>query len=221
MTHSSHSPPRRAQPLGDSAVAIVFGTERSPELLHKIHSAARALEAARIPHVEDVVPAYLALTVFYDSLRVSYREISEALLTACAHGAEFGKGPTQRTHRIPVRYDGPDLEFIASSTGLSVDEVVARHSGRSYTVDLLGFVPGFGYLGELDPALHLPRRQQPRPRVAAGSVAIAAAQTAIYPLDTPGGWHIIGSTSTVMFDPDRNPPALLAPGDTVQFERIQ
>jgi KipI family sensor histidine kinase inhibitor len=120
-----------------------------------------------------------------------------------------------------VRYDGPDLDFIASSTGLSVGEVVARHSGRSYTVDLLGFVPGFGYLGELDPALHLPRREQPRPRVAAGSVAIAAAQTAIYPLDTPGGWHIIGSTSTVMFDPARDAPALLAPGDTVQFERVQ
>jgi len=199
----------------------VFGTERSAELLHQIHSAARALEAARIPHVEDVVPAYLALTVFYDSLRVSYREVSEALLAACDRRADFGKGPTPRTHRIPVRYDGPDLDFIASSTGLSVDEVVSRHSGRRYTVDLLGFVPGFGYLGELDPALHLPRREQPRPRVGAGSVAIAAAQTAIYPLDTPGGWHIIGSTSTVMFDPNRNPPALLAPGDTVQFERVQ
>ena len=221
MTPSSHSSPLHANPLGDSAVTIVFGTERSAELLHQIHSAARALEAARIPHVEDVVPAYLALTVFYDSLRVSYREVSEALLAACDRRADFGKGPTPRTHRIPVRYDGPDLDFIASSTGLSVDEVVSRHSGRRYTVDLLGFVPGFGYLGELDPALHLPRREQPRPRVGAGSVAIAAAQTAIYPLDTPGGWHIIGSTSTVMFDPNRNPPALLAPGDTVQFERVQ
>jgi KipI family sensor histidine kinase inhibitor len=199
----------------------VFGTERSAELLHKIHSAARALEAARIPHVEDVVPAYLALTVFYDSLRVSYREISATLLAAFDRTADAAKTPTPRTHRIPVRYDGPDLDFIATSTGLSVDDVVARHLGRSYTVDLLGFVPGFGYLGELDPALHLPRREQPRPRVTAGSVAIAAAQTAIYPLDTPGGWHIIGSTSTVMFDPARNPPALLAPGDTVQFERVQ
>jgi len=221
LSPSSHSSPLRAHPLGDSAVAIVFGTERSAELLHQIHSAARALEAARIPHVEDVVPAYLALTVFYDSLRISYREVSEALLAACGRGADFARTPRPRTHRIPVRYDGPDLDFIASSTGLSVNEVVARHSGRRYTVDLLGFVPGFGYLGELDPALHLPRREQPRSRVAAGSVAIAAAQTAVYPLDTPGGWHIIGSTSTVMFDPARDPPALLAPGDTVQFERVQ
>jgi KipI family sensor histidine kinase inhibitor len=220
LTRSSHSSPLRAQPLGDSAVAIVFGTERSVDLLHRIHAAARALEAARIPHVEDVVPAYLALTVFYDSLRISYREISATLLAACDHTAAVANTPTPSTHRIPVRYDGPDLDFIATSTGLSVDDVVARHLARSYTVDLLGFVPGFGYLGELDPALYLPRREQPRPRVAAGSVAIAAAQTAIYPLDTPGGWHIIGSTSTVMFDPARNPPALLAPGDTVQFERV-
>lgn len=221
MTHSSPSSPLRAHPLGDSAVAIVFGTERSAALLHRIHSAARALESAKIPNVEDVVPAYLAVTVFYDSLRTSYGEISAALLAACERASGFAQAPTPRSHRIPVRYDGPDLDFVASSTGLSVDEIAARHSGRSYTVDLLGFVPGFGYLGELDPALHLPRRDQPRPRVAAGSVAIAAAQTAIYPLDTPGGWHIIGSTSTVMFDPARNPPALLAPGDTVKFERAQ
>jgi KipI family sensor histidine kinase inhibitor len=201
-------------------VAIVFGTERSPELLRRIHAAARALYAANILHVDDVVPTFLALTVFYDSVRTSYGEISTALLAACDRAADSSRTPRPRTHRIPVRYDGPDLDFIASSTGLSVDEVVARHSGRSYTVDLLGFVPGFGYLGELDPSLHLPRRAQPRPRVAAGSVAIAAAQTAVYPLDTPGGWHIIGSTSTVMFDPTRDPPALLAPGDTVHFERV-
>jgi KipI family sensor histidine kinase inhibitor len=101
-----------------------------------------------------------------------------------------------------------------------VEDVVERHSGRTYTVDLLGFVPGFAYLSELDASLQLPRRAQPRPRIAAGSVGIAAAQTAVYPLDTPGGWHIIGSTQTVMFDPTRGAPALLAPGDTVRFERV-
>jgi KipI family sensor histidine kinase inhibitor len=119
-----------------------------------------------------------------------------------------------------VKYDGVDLETVAATTGLSVEEVITRHSRRTYTVDLLGFVPGFAYLSELDTALHLPRRAQPRPRVAAGSVAIAAAQTAVYPLDTPGGWHIIGRTQTVMFDPTRDGPALLSPGDTVRFERV-
>ena len=121
---------------------------------------------------------------------------------------------------IPVRYDGMDLEAVAAATRLSAGEVIARHTERKYSVDLLGFVPGFAYLSELDQALQLPRRAEPRPRVTAGSVAIAAAQTAVYPLDTPGGWHIIGRTETVMFDPTRDPPALLRAGDTVQFESV-
>jgi 5-oxoprolinase (ATP-hydrolysing) subunit B len=211
----------RAHPLGDSAVAIVFGAERSADLLSEVHSAARALEAAAIPHVEDVVPAYLALTVFYDPLHTSYEEVSGRLLNACGRMTHSGaKSAQSREHRIPVRYDGMDLDAVASATGLSVQDVIARHSGRTYTVDLLGFVPGFAYLSELDASLQLPRRAQPRPRIAAGSVAIAAAQTAVYPLDTPGGWHIIGSTQTVMFDPTRDTPALLAPDDTVRFERV-
>jgi KipI family sensor histidine kinase inhibitor len=213
--------PLRARPLGDSAVTIVFGAERSAELLRRVHSVARALEAAKIPHVEDIVPAYLALTVFYDPRHASYEDISASLLAACDRATRSSAEPKSREHRIPVRYDGMDLEAVASSTGLSVEDVIARHSARAYTVDLLGFVPGFAYLSELDPSLQLPRRAQPRPRIAAGSVAIAAAQTAVYPLDTPGGWHIIGSTQTVMFDPTRDAPALLAPGDRVRFERVR
>lgn len=214
-------PPLHAHPLGDSAVAIVFGDERSPELLARIHSAARALRAAAIPHVEDVVPAYLALMVFYDPLHASYEEISSTLVAACNAAPQSSvKPPESREHRIPVKYHGIDLDAVASSTGLSRDDVIARHSARTYTVDLLGFVPGFAYLSELDASLQLPRRVQPRPRVAAGSVAIAGAQTGIYPLDIPGGWHIIGSTQTVMFDPARDAPALLAPGDTVRFEPV-
>jgi KipI family sensor histidine kinase inhibitor len=123
-----------------------------------------------------------------------------------------------RDHVIPVRYDGMDLEAVAAATNLTASQVVSIHSGRSYTVDLLGFVPGYAYMSELDPRLHLPRRPEPRPRVPAGSVAIAAAQTGIYPLETPGGWHIIGTTAAVMFDPARDPPALLAAGDVVRFE---
>jgi KipI family sensor histidine kinase inhibitor len=214
-------PPFRAHPLGDSAVAIVFGTERSAELLHQIQSTARSLESAAIAYVDDVVPAYLALTVFYDSLQVSYDEISRTLIAACdpAKGTKARQDKAPREHRIPVRYNGIDLDGVAAATGLTVEEVVARHSGRTYTVDLLGFVPGFAYLSELDASLQIPRRAEPRPRVAAGSVGIAAAQTAVYPLDTPGGWHIIGSTEIVMFDPARDGAALLAPGDTVRFER--
>lgn len=217
MTH----PTPHALPLGDSAVTIQFGTQRSPDLLRRIHSFARSLAAARIPDVEDIVPAYLALTVFYDPLNASYQEMSARLISAWEQLGDSVTGTSEsRQHVIPVRYDGIDLASVAASTGLSADEVVTRHASRTYTVDLLGFVPGFAYMSELDPALQIPRRPQPRPRVAAGSVAIAAAQTGVYPLDTPGGWHIIGTTSTIMFDPARQPPALLAAGDTVRFESV-
>jgi KipI family sensor histidine kinase inhibitor len=211
----------RAHPLGDSAVTISFGTERSAELLQRIQATARALEAAQIPHVEDIVPAYLALTVFYDPLNATYGEMSAKLVDACAgQMATAGPAVESRDHVIPVRYDGVDLEAVATATALSPAEVIARHTARKYSVDLLGFVPGFAYLSELDKSLQLPRRAEPRPRVSAGSVAIAVTQTAVYPLDTPGGWHIIGHTATTMFDPTRDPPALLRPGDTVRFESV-
>ncbi len=210
-----------AHPLGDSALTIRFGAERSPALLARIHAAAALLASENIDAVEDIVPAYLSLTVFYDCLQRSYANLSAELLARCeyANDATAVAAPT-REHVIRARYDGVDLPDVAAATGLSVEEIVERHGSRVYRVDILGFVPGFAYLSELDESLALPRREQPRPRVAAGSIAIAGLQTAIYPLDTPGGWHIIGSTDTVMFDAARAEPALLRPGDTVRFERV-
>jgi inhibitor of KinA len=208
-----------AQPLGDSAVTISFGGERSHALLRRIQRAAQTIISAKIPYVEDVVPAYLSLAAFYDPLEVSYAEISQQLLAACARAPASDPASGGREHRIVVVYDGPDLPSVAASTGLSIEDVIARHEGGTYTVDLLGFVPGFAYLSTLDPAIQLPRRPQPRPRVKAGSVAIAGPQTGIYPLDTPGGWHIIGHTDAVMFEASREPPALFSAGDTVRFER--
>jgi KipI family sensor histidine kinase inhibitor len=214
-------PEPQALPLGDSAITITFGAERSPHLLRRIHAVARSLAAARIPHVDDIVPAYLALTVFYDPLQASYQEMAARLLVLSRDLPDStAEEVSSREHIIPVRYDGVDLDSVAEATGLNVDEVVSRHASRTYSVDLLGFVPGWAYLSELDPSLQIPRRPPPRPRVAAGSVAIAAGQTGIYPLDTPGGWHIIGSTSTVMFGPARDPPSLFSAGDTVRFEPI-
>jgi KipI family sensor histidine kinase inhibitor len=214
-----HSEPQPF-PLGDSAVTIKFGTERSPELLGRIHAAAHSLAGARLQHVEDIVPSYLALTVFYDPLQASYQEMAARLVAFCRSIVDAREAQIAREHVIPVRYDGVDLESVAKATGLDAKEVVSRHVSRAYSVDLLGFVPGWAYLSELDPSLQIPRRHQPRPRVAAGSVAIAAAQTGIYPLDTPGGWHIIGHTSVVMFDPKRDPPSLFIAGDTVRFEPV-
>lgn len=208
----------RAQPLGDSAIAIALGKERSAELLNQVHAAAATLAAERLAEVQDIVPSYLGVAVFYDALRTSYTELAPRLLAVCERATGLTAVSDKiREHEIRVIYDGADLAQVSVSSGLTVDEVIARHSGRSYSVDLLGFVPGFAYLSELDSALQLPRRPQPRTRVPAGSVAIAGAQTAVYPLDTPGGWHIIGRTDRVMFDPSREPPALFRAGDIVRF----
>jgi KipI family sensor histidine kinase inhibitor len=210
----------RAQPLGDSALTIAFGTERSAELLKRVHASAFAVSAAALEDVEDVVTAYLSLAVFYDSGKTSYGEMASRVLDVCERASIEGPAPdASRTHEISVTYDGPDLQDVAVSLGLSTEDVIGRHLARTYSVDLIGFVPGWAYLSELDPALHLPRRAQPRPRVPAGSVAIAGGQTGVYPLATPGGWHIIGHTDIVMFDPERDPPAILRPGDKVHFVR--
>ncbi|HEX5960369.1 MAG TPA: 5-oxoprolinase subunit PxpB [Rhodanobacteraceae bacterium] len=121
---------------------------------------------------------------------------------------------------VPVCYDGPDLDAVAAYAGLSRAEVIARHTAAAYTVAMLGFAPGFPYLLGLDPALHMPRREYPRTRVPAGSVAIGGAQTGIYPRELPGGWNLVGRTPLVLFDPLREPPCLLAPGDRVRFRAI-
>jgi KipI family sensor histidine kinase inhibitor len=122
---------------------------------------------------------------------------------------------------VGVRYDGPDLAAVADATGLSVAGVIERHSARLYRAAFSGFAPGFAYLTGLDRALELPRRSNPRSRVPAGSVAIAAGYSAVYPRSSPGGWHLIGTTNAVLFDPDRDPPALIAPGAIVRFRPVR
>jgi KipI family sensor histidine kinase inhibitor len=210
-----------AQPLGDAAVTITFGTTPDAELLRKIHAAARALSDASLPAVHDIVAGYLTVAVFYDALRTSYREIAPMLVSTCETVVTTARAVAPvREHEIAVVYDGPDLSDVAAATRLSTDEVIARHSRRTYTVDIIGFVPGFAYLSRVDPSLRLSRRDQPRQRVPAGSVAIAGTRTGVYPLETPGGWHILGHTDATMFDPERDPPATLSVGDTVRFVRV-
>jgi inhibitor of KinA len=209
----------RVLPLGDCAITIELGRERSPELLRKVHAAAAQIRSEHVEYVEDVVPAYLAVSVFYDPIKRSYAEISEQILRILSTDRPVAESDKPRHHVIPVYYNGVDLESVATAVGLSVENVVGLHSAKTYTVDLLGFVPGWAYLSELDEHLQIPRREQPRPRVVAGSVAIAATQTGVYPLDTPGGWHILGHTEVAMFDATRDPPTLLRAGDTVKFER--
>ena len=170
----------------------------------------------------ELVPTYAAVTLFYDSVRVSYSEIVRAATRALNNSTVLARKDEhlQRVVRIPVTYDGPDLTEVAQRTGMTEESVIDMHCLREYRVYMLGFAPGFAYLGDLDQRLALPRRESPRKRVSKGSVAIAEAQTAVYPSSTPGGWHLIGRTEMTMFDPTRDPPATLAVGDRVRFERI-
>ena len=207
-------------PLGEQAWTVVLGETVDRMLHQRVTALAARIAGAKIPGLVEIVPAYATVTVFFEG----DAEETRRRLVALSHHERSEAIPPLETvpelHVIPVRYTGPDLAYVATNTGLTPEQIVERHSSREYRVYLLGFVPGFGYLGDLDPSLVLPRRATPRTRVAAGSVAIAGAQTAVYPLGTPGGWHLIGITTTAMFDPAREPAALLKAGDRVRFEPV-
>ena len=212
----------RYTPLGDSAITVALGDGISRTLSAEVLRVADGLRAASIRGVTEIVPAYATLGIFYDPLRVNFDELRDQLrpIAEQSRDAQITTGSSAaRTIRIPVWYDGEDLADVAERTGHSVEGVIDLHSGREYYVYVIGFVPGFAYLGEIDSSLVLPRRSTPRKRVAAGSVGIAEAQTGVYPFATPGGWHLIGRTDTKMFDADRAEPALLRVGDRVVFER--
>ena len=197
----------RLLPYGPRALLAEFTS------LGEVLGAAEALRAAALPGVVDVVPAMRTVLVIHDGADPAL--VEEALRSG---GDELPAAVG--TVRVPVRYDGPDLDAIAATTGLTVDEVVSLHCGATYRVAFCGFLPGFAYLIGLPAQLQMPRRRSPRPRVAAGSVAIADGFTGVYPADSPGGWHIVGSTQVVLWDAGREIPGLLVPGVDVVFEAV-
>lgn len=209
------------QSLGDTAITFKFGREISEELSRTVVAHAGQITAARIIGVSEVVPSYASLTVFYNPAIIRFDDVCQRALSLIwdpiSPGTDEG---TVMIHRVPVVYDGEDLHEVAQRTGLSTNDVIDIHSASQYRVFVTGFVPGFAYLGVLDEQLALPRRESPRKRVPPGSVAIADRQTGIYPAATPGGWHILGTTSAKMFDPTRDQPALFRVGDTVKFEPV-
>ena len=225
----------RIEPLGDGALLIHCGDSIDAAINAQALAVARAVQAAALPGVFDVAPAYASVCVRYDpcawigaDAQAPFDRIAGRLGTVVDNafasfspdavgGEGWGEGEILD---IPVDYggeSGPDLADVATQTGLSTEEIVARHSSAEYRVAMLGFTPGFAYLLGLPDALHMPRRATPRTRVPAGSVAIGGAQTGVYPRDTPGGWHLVGRTSLNLFDPARDPPALLTPGMRVRF----
>ena len=182
------------------------------ETVHRLHAALRDLDP---PGVVELVPGYRTLLV------VAAPDSGGALDELAAGLPELELPPAGEVAgepvEIPVSYDGEDLPEVASLTGLDAEEVVRRHTAPEYTVAFLGFSPGFPYLVGLDPALEVPRRDTPRTSIPAGSVGLAGGQTGIYPTASPGGWQLIGRTEVALFDPERDPPALLAPGSRLRF----
>lgn len=225
----------RVVPVGDSAVLVVLGETIDPALNDRVHELAEAVRALRErdPRFGAPTPAYASMLVPFDPLSIDPGEAvaamaALALADARPIGPRPGTTPAGQPHgevvEIPVRYggrDGPDLEAVADLARLSPSEVVAIHAGTAYRCYMLGFRPGFGYLGPLDPRIETPRLATPRTVVPAGSVGVAGRQTGVYPMDSPGGWQIIGRTEVRTWDPQRNPPALLRPGVTVRFVAVE
>jgi inhibitor of KinA len=215
----------RAAAAGDSAVIIRLDDEISEPTLDRVLAVMAALDDRRIPGVLDVVPGYASVLVGFDPLITSAREIRQEIALALAAPADpaAGSETVPTLVQIPVLYDpevAPDLVALAAERGLPVAALIDRHSRPTYRCHLLGFRPGFPFLGGLDPLLASARLATPRLRVAAGSVAIGGRQTGIYPLAGPGGWRIVGRTPVTLFDPGRARPFLVAAGDRVKLTPI-
>jgi KipI family sensor histidine kinase inhibitor len=211
----------RYLPAGDAALVVEFGDSVDCGLNARVLAAAAAIRAAALPGVVEVVPTFRSLMVHLDPLVTD-----PAALATAIGGVAFEEGRktgTGRTVHIPVLYGGeagPDLEALAAECGLTPDEVVRRHAGTRFHAYMLGFLPGFAYLGDLPTELRVPRLSEPRLRVPVGSVGIAGELTAVYPSESPGGWRLIGRTPLPLFDPAREQPSLLQPGDHVRFDAV-
>ena len=206
---------------GDSVVVVELEDRIDVRVNARAIRLAEAIARADLRGVRDIVPTYRSVAVYYDPLRIDFSRLSDLLSLAPAADREAVNQREPRAPvRIPVTYggaDGPDLADVAAFAKMSEAEVIARHTGRVYRVFMMGFLPGFPYLGTVDPSIATPRRTTPRLRVPAGSVGIAGAQTGVYPVDSPGGWQLIGKTPLRLFDRSRANPFLLEPGDDVEF----
>jgi len=235
MTNCIVEHPLTIFPLGDSALTIELGDRISEELNRKALVLKKWLGSRSIPGVEDINIAYSSVSVYYDPIRIrngkdfhgatafSYlKEQIEELWRQDPSALSMASPPEEDVLQIPVCYDlpyGPDLAWLAKEKGISRDQAIHLHTSLIYRVYMIGFLPGFPYLGTIDPGLEIPRKDKPVP-VMAGSVGIAGSQTGIYPVNTPGGWQIIGRTRLRLFDPAADPPVRLKTGDRVRFVAV-
>jgi inhibitor of KinA len=220
----------RIFPLGDAAITIDFGNTIDETINKKILAGFHLLQKNPLPGMVEAVPAYSSLTLYYDMAAVRKRIPAEKgiydwmkeQLEQTDPSSWEAEAATENLVRIPVCYEkefSPDLEALAGHNNISIEEVIRLHVSGSYRVYMLGFLPGFAYMGTVSDQIRMPRKAKPAP-VAAGSVGIAGSQTGIYPLPSPGGWHIIGCTPLTLFDANKSEPTLLKAGDTVQFYSI-
>ena len=205
---------------GDAMLLVELEPAIDPVINERAILLAARIRARNARGVRDVAPGYSTLGIHYDPLQTDLAALEQAVEDEFAALSSLESISDRPVVEIPVTYGGaggPDLDAVAAHTGCSTAEVIERHSRQTYRVYMLGFVPGFAYMGRVDPAIVMPRHRVPRERVPAGSVGIAGLQTGVYPVDSPGGWQLIGHTQKVMFDANRDRPSLLAAGDLVRF----
>ena len=205
--------------MGDRGLLLELGDEIGSEVNEKVRRMTLAIQAESIEGIVEIVPTYRSLLILYNSLILSFVDLKKRL-ERIEKGLQQTPFPEPKLTQIPALYGGsygPDLEEVAKYHQISPEEVIQLHCSKPYFIYMIGFMPGFPYMGELPEALITPRLKTPRLSVPAGSVAIAQRQTGIYPMESPGGWQIIGRTPVKLFNPEREPPALLQMGNLVQF----
>jgi inhibitor of KinA len=208
--------------VGDRGVLVEYGDGISPEINHKVRVMALALDREKPAGIIEVIPTYRSMLIIYDPAVVGLAGINEALVNL-ERGLDRIEIPDPRTVEIPVLYGGgfgPDIDFVARHNHLTVPDVIRIHSSQTYQIYMIGFTPGFPFLGGLPEKLHTPRLETPRPLVPAGSVGIANNQTGVYPVDSPGGWRLIGRTPVTLFHPSKKDPFLYRAGDGIRFIAI-
>ena len=209
--------------LGDRGLLVELGTRIDPTVNGLVQRLHQILARENLYGVVETVPAYGSLLVVYDPLQAAPEALAQQIEDLCDFDDADQPGELPRLIEVPVIYggeDGPDLDGVAAYHELTIEEVIRLHSGTVYRVYMIGFTPGFPYMGQLPQALDTPRRETPRTHIPKGSVAIAQRQTGIYPVVSPGGWQIIGRTPLELFDPLQNKPSLLGMGDEVRFTSI-
>ena len=209
-------------PMGDAAIVVKFGDTIDRDMHRRVRALENYLADHSLQGMIERVSAYSTVTIYYDPLQRSFHDLEQELRKILAELADAPE-PDSRIVEIPVSYGGefgPDLEFVAQHNSLKTDEVVQIHSAPDYLVYMIGFAPGFPYLGGMSQRIAAPRRDSPRLKIPVGSVGIAGTQTGVYPIETPGGWQLIGRTPIELFRPREIPPTLLKAGDIVRFRPI-